>query len=43
MSKFKINIHIAATPLPHNDKAPLFHIYSRYAYWAVQTNNRSDK
>jgi len=45
MLKFKINIHIAATPIPHNDKSPLFHIYSRYTVitlLCIQTTVRSD-
>ena len=37
--KFKLLIHIAATPMSHNDKPPLFLTYSRFTSWTVLTSN----
>jgi len=30
---FKQHIHIAATPMSHNDKPPIFLTYSRFTYF----------
>jgi len=37
--QFKLHSHIAATPMLHNDKPPLFFTYSRFTSWALLTNN----